>query len=209
MSTPRSPDGPPGGPGRPWGERRQVPADTVAVADDAGLAALVSAPGGPGPAGPVLLTGGDLRRTLGGGGTIAGSGERTVVPVDLIEIRAAGRRTVGAAHVLVRPPGWWGEIIAVMNAQFMGSWDVAPRAHPGDGRLDLVRARLPVRDLPGAVRRLPLGAHIPHPGIRIRRITHAELAWGRRRWIRVDGRRWLRATGMEVRVLPAAVTVAV
>jgi diacylglycerol kinase family enzyme len=61
-----------------------------------------------------------------------------------------------------------------MNAAFLGRWNVAPRAHPGDGRLDVLEARLPFADRVKAWRRLPTGTHVPHPDIRERRLRSAE-----------------------------------
>ena len=47
--------------------------------------------------------------------------------------------TWGVAHVVVRRQWWRGEIVMAMNAQFYGRYDVAPRGHPNDGKVDVVR----------------------------------------------------------------------
>ncbi len=52
-----------------------------------------------------------------------------------------------------------------MNAQWIGSWDVAPRSHPNDGLLDRCEGDLSLDDRWKARGRLPSGTHVPHPGI--------------------------------------------
>ena len=67
------------------------------------------------------------------------------LPIDLLEVATDRGAAIACAHVLVRSSwsrgGWWhGPVIAVMNAQFLGDWDVAPRGHPNDGRVEVVEA---------------------------------------------------------------------
>ena len=53
-----------------------------------------------------------------------------------------------------------------MNAQYLGRWDVAPRGHPNDGRVDVLpRRRRRCRRATGCRARaaLPQGTHVPHP----------------------------------------------
>jgi diacylglycerol kinase family enzyme len=117
----------------------------------------------------IAVRGGDLCRTVSGVGRFT-----TIAPVDLLYLeveRPSGeveRRTV-AAHVVCRNRWWTGRLIAVMNAQFIGRFDVAPRSHPNDGRADVLDADLGVADRIKAYRRLPTGAHVPHPAIGERR----------------------------------------
>ena len=68
-------------------------------------------------------------------------------PIDLVDVSLDGgrgrRRRV--AHVVARSrgaaAGWRGPVLAVMNAEFIGDWDVAPRGHPNDGRVETLRGR--------------------------------------------------------------------
>ena len=55
----------------------------------------------------------------------------------------------------------------MLNADRIGAWDVAPRAHPNDGQLDVVEvdASMGLRDRWQASRRLATGTHVPHPAI--------------------------------------------
>jgi hypothetical protein len=84
-----------------------------------------------------------------------------------------------------------------MNGQYLSirdgaTWDVAPRAHPGDGRVDVVRVdrAMSLRDRRTATQRLPLGAHLPHPYISVRQAASVDLVWQRPTRVWLDGRRW-------------------
>jgi diacylglycerol kinase family enzyme len=96
-----------------------------------------------------------------------------------------------------------------MNAQFLGVWDVAPRSHPGDGRLDLFEADLSLGDRWKARTRLPTGTHVPHPGISERRVkaVQLDLAPGTSVWL--DGERIGTAKALSIRVAPDALRVVV
>ena len=50
-----------------------------------------------------------------------------------------GEPTWGVAHVVARRQWLRDELVMVMNAQFLGAYDVAPRSHPNDGKVDVVR----------------------------------------------------------------------
>jgi hypothetical protein len=84
-----------------------------------------------------------------------------------------------------------------MNGQYLSirggaTWDVSPRAHPGDGRVDVVRVdrAMSLRDRRTANQRLPLGAHLPHPYISVRQATSVDLMWQRPTRVWLDGRVW-------------------
>lgn len=98
-----------------------------------------------------------------------------------------------------------------MNAQYLGAWDVAPRAHPNDGRVDVVEvaSEMSLRDRLAARRRLPLGHHVPHPRISTRQVRSltVELEPGERVWI--DGIDAGEALRVEIAVEPDLLTVLV
>jgi diacylglycerol kinase family enzyme len=74
-----------------------------------------------------------------------------------------------------------------MNSEWLGDWDVVPRAHPGDGFFDVLEARLSLHDRLEARRRLPTGTHLPHPSITVRKFSSGDIDFGVRRAIYVDG----------------------
>lgn len=197
--------------GRDWGEVGATPPDAVLVRSDAEARHALEAARRAGEPTPALgLLGGDLCRTLGG----RGDAERlrtgaTLVTVDLGVALLDGRRHLFLAHLVARRSWWRGPVVAVMNAQYLGTWDVAPRAHPSDGRLDVLEADLSLGDRWKARRRLVSGTHVPHPGIAQTRPSAwaAELARPTPIWL--DGERVVDARTLAVRVEPDAVTVAV
>ena len=170
--------------GQAWGEAVPVPPDLLSVGTDSELARLV----GRGERRPLRVVGGDLLRTLGG--PSSGPGLQRL-PIDVLRLIADGRQFVAVAHAVARrggKTGWWrGPITAVMNADRIGRWEVAPRAHPNDGRAEIVEVEpeLGVRARWQAWRRLPTGTYLPHPAIETSRV--AVTAWAfepaRRLWL--------------------------
>jgi diacylglycerol kinase family enzyme len=176
--------------GAAWGTPGPLPEDGVVVRSDAEARAVVERcrrAGDPVP--PLGLLGGDLCRTLGGRGDEARllSSEATRLPVDVGAVLVDGRLHWFVAHLIARR-GWWsGRIVAAMNAEYLGQWDVAPRSHPNDGRLDTLDADLPFGDRLKARRRLATGSHVPHPGIRERRVDAAQFDFDGPMAIWLDG----------------------
>jgi YegS C-terminal NAD kinase beta sandwich-like domain len=167
--------------GEDWGEAVALPPGVVDVATDAELAALVARR----DTRPLHLIGGDLLATLGGPGPTSRR-----VPIDVVTIDADGRHMTAIAHVVARSRTWWGgPIVAVMNAERIGAWDAAPRAHPNDGKLDVVEvdASMGVRARWQARLRLPTGIHVPHPAIRMVRVTARTWTFERPLRLWVDG----------------------
>lgn len=199
--------------GAPWGAPGPLPPGAVVVRSDAEARAALEAARRDRIELPTLgLLGGDLCRTLGGRGDEARlrSGSAVVAPADLGEVLLDGKVRYFVAHVVVRR-GWWrGPIVAAMNAQFLGRWDVAPRAHPGDGLLDVVEvdASMGVGERWKAWRRLPAGAHVPHPQIAVKRVPAIQLdVAGRGVWL--DGVEQPPADALSIRLRPDAVHLAV
>jgi diacylglycerol kinase family enzyme len=91
-----------------------------------------------------------------------------------------------------------------MNAQYRGHWDVAPKGHPNDGRLDLLDADPTLGQRWQARSRLRTGTHVPHPAIEERRITAVQLDLGRPTPIELDGEPLGTATTLSIRVEPDA-----
>jgi hypothetical protein len=200
--------------GQPWGTVGTVPAGLVMIRTDRELSELVNhrrAAGEPIP--PIGLLGGDLCRALGGTGDEERfAGEVPILPVDLLRVELGGRTTWAAAHVIARRwRGWRGEAVAVMNGQYAGRADVAPRAHPGDGQVDVVTvaATMDLRSRFQAWRRLPTGTHVPHASITARRAREATIELAAVAPVVADGRRIGRARAFTVTVEPGALTVCV
>lgn len=171
--------------GAEWGESVIRPADLPVMASDADLAGRAPTDR------PVGLSGGDIYASVGSPEPRV---ESMLLPIDRLHVTFDDRTAVAVAHVVLRRAGrswlsWWrGELLAVCNADFVGPWNVAPRAHPNDGRFDVVHVTdMPVRDRWAARSRLTHGTHVPHPAIDVRTATDATWAFERPMRISIDG----------------------
>jgi YegS C-terminal NAD kinase beta sandwich-like domain len=170
-------------PGEPWGREVERPADLVVVSSDAEAVRVALEDTGH----PVGLSGGDLFTTLGA------PGARTpVLAVEIDAIRVdldGGGEHLAIAHVIARRSWWRGPLIAAMNVDRLGAWNVAPRAHPNDGVFDVVEvsSSMSIRDRWTARTRLSTGTHLPHPAIATRRCTEASWDFDRPIRVWIDG----------------------
>jgi hypothetical protein len=79
--------------------------------------------------------------------------------------------------------------VVVANGQFDGPADLAPRGHPGDGRVEVQVYALRPGERAAMRRRLPTGTHVPHPRITATTGRAVEItAPGARLPVTVDGR---------------------
>lgn len=200
--------------GQDWGEPGGLPDDGVVVGSDAEARAVVEAARRAGERPPPLgLLDGDLARTLGGTGdeTRMRSAAARRLPVDLGSVLLDGRQFWFVAHLVARRSWWRGRLVAVMNAQYRGDWDVAPRAHPGDARLDLldVDSSFSLADRVKARRRLRHGTHVPHPMLRQLRVTAWQERFDQPLAVWLDGQALGSVRDVSLRVEPDALTVVV
>lgn len=199
------------GKGTTWGTEGALPAGAPTVGSDAELRALVVARLDAGEPLPVVgLRGGGLWRTVGGAGAPArlGTSHAMHLPVDVIEVELDDRRT-WFVSTLVAHDVWRRRWVVALNGQFVGTRQLGPRAHPGDGLLDVYQGNLPPGELLEVLRRARNGAHLPHPHITGTRSATAELQLDRPHGVRVDGVASGRASRLALRVLPDALTVVV
>ena len=181
-----------------------LPEDGVRCASDGDARRAVEAARREGRPFPVLgLAGGDLARTLGGIGSLD-----VAFPVDLGQVLVDGRLHLFVASCVVRTRSWR-RTLAVGNAQWLGEWNLWPRGHPNDGRLDLLDVRLPAGELWKVRRRLPTGSHLPHPGIETRRIKAETVELDRPLAAWLDGEPVGQARTFAFRCVPDALRVVV
>jgi hypothetical protein len=174
-----------GEPGRPL-----PPGGAVVGSDAAARRVLEEARRRNQPFPPLGLHGGDLCHTLGGPAT----GDITF-PVDLGEVLIDGRLHLFVAH-LVAHTKLWSYAFVAMNAQWLGRWNLGPRAHPND---DLLKVRA----------RLNHGAHLPHPRIKERRVDALQIDLPRPLPIALDGQVVATGRTLSLRIAPDALTVVV
>lgn len=197
--------------GRAWGERIPLPDAGVQVRHDREARAAVEEARRLGKPMPVLgLLGGDLCRTLAGPGDAARlrSAEAVTFPIDLGQVLVDGRLHLFVAHCVARSR-WWTRAAVGMNAQWLGAWNLGPRAHPNDGVLDTFDVRLGFRDLPKVHRRLATGTHLPHPGITVRRARAVQIDLGRSLPVYADGELVDEGRVLALRVEPDALRVVI
>jgi hypothetical protein len=197
--------------GAPWGAPGVLPPEGVVVRTDAEAGAVVERARRAGDAVPPLgLLGGDLCRTLGGAGDEARlrSTEAMRLPVDAGAVLIDGRLHWFVAHLVARRRWWRGRVFVAMNAEFLGRWDAAPRSHPNDGLLDTFDVTMSSGDRWKARSRLPTGTHLPHPGIKQRRVDSIQVdVDGLDVWL--DGVNLGPARTLSIRVEPDALTCVV
>ncbi len=198
--------------GKAWGEPGGLPPDGVVVRSDAEARAVVTNARRQGSVPPTLgLLGGDLCRTLGGAGdeNRLRSAEAMVFPVDLGVVEVDSDEFYFVAHLIARRSWWWGRLVAVMNAQWLGRWDLGPRSHPNDGLLDLTDGTMAMGQRLEARRRLTTGTHLPHPALETRRAAAFTLDLQRPLDVWLDGDRVTRARHLVIRCEPDALRVVV
>lgn len=198
--------------GEAWGEPGPLPPHGVLVRTDAEARSVVTAARRANePIPPLGLLGGDLCRTLGGTGDEARlrSDAAIRLPVDLGAVLVDGRLHWFVAH-LVAARGWWrGRVVAAMNAQYLGAWNVAPRGHPNDGRLDTFDAHLTFSERLQVRSRLEAGMHLPHPNIDEQHVRSLQLDLARPTPVRLDGELVGTASTLSIRLEPDALVCVV
>ena len=166
--------------GQEWGSDKVTPDDLVVVATDAELAQAISDGHR-----DFTLAGGDMWRTIGAKTQRPIPGELAkCLPVDVIDVQCElfdGTKLskCAAAHVVLRRPsirgGWLrGPVTVIANSQFLGYWDVAPRGHPNDGRVEITQVdeAMGLRQRLTARARLSTGSHLPHPLIQTKSVKN-------------------------------------
>lgn len=200
-------------PGEPWGRATPLQDGVSVVADDAGLGAHVAAAlsAGRTPE-PVAVRSGDLARAMGGGaaGRVRTGQMLVEAPIDVVRVDTdAGETGWFCVHLLAATVRWRGEVVVAANAGFLSGRDVAPRAHPNDGRVDVVRVdpSMRARARLMAWRRASTGSHLPHPGLMVVQAAVHELEFDVPLRLTLDGRRWTRAGAVRLEVIPGVATV--
>lgn len=198
--------------GAAWGAPGRLPPDGVVVHSDVEARRVVESCRRAGERVPTIgLLGGDLCRTLGGTGNPERlrTDDATTFDVDVGAALVDGRPHWFVAHLVARRSWWRGRLVAVMNAQWLGAWDLGPKAHPGDGLFDVSDANLSFNDRWHARRRLPLGTHLPHPDITTTRVAAWQTDLDPPLDVWLDGEKVVRARTLSVRIEPDALMVVV
>ncbi|MGH8994139.1 MAG: hypothetical protein ACRDYV_15915 [Acidimicrobiia bacterium] len=208
--------------GEEWGSPAgDAEPDLDVAGDDAALAAAMAGAGGC----PLVrfrpAEDSDLARAVGLSGEGSGG---LAVPVDLLRL-ADGGLAVNAVVLGVPPDrlrGWHrpapvevvvdgttlslrATTVVIATGQFLRGFDVSPRGHPGDGWCEVQVYAVPSGQRGEMRARLRSGAHLPHPGITVRRARSVVVRWEREVALEVDGKAAVKgAREVAVEVVPAA-----
>jgi hypothetical protein len=189
-------------PGQSWGEPATLPVEALVVRSDRQISSALDAARRDGAPFPTFgVAGGDLCRTLAGTGQFT-----TAFPIDLGEVLVDGRHHYFAAHVVARRNGWRDFAVA-MNAQWIGEWNLGPKAHPNDGIVDAYEGHLRRFEWREVRKRLPTGSHLPHPRITPTRAKAVTFEFPSDYEVFVDGDAIARARHLAIRIIPDAIRV--
>ncbi len=196
--------------GEPWGEAGPLTEGRPIAVDDRSLSRIIQddlfeeLSADPDKISQVVLKpveagllGGDLHRSVGSPRNspdelYSGSGLRLPIDVGLVvfDDHRVTQRHVFTAHLVARTGrgGLWStRTVVAMNGSFLGEANLGPRAHPNDGRLDIVDGRLGFSDRRKAQRRMPTGTHVPHPALVELRVKSLVLSDDKEFRVEVDG----------------------
>ena len=220
-------------PGEEWGAPTDEEPVATVTGDDRALATWLAAfdPAAPAPLVRFVPQGSDLARAVGLAATErdADRARRGIaLPLDAIATEPIG--AVNSVVVGRRPDrlrAWHrsrplsvvvddrivfdgaATSVVVMNGQYLGDADVAPRGHPGDGRLEVQVYALGAGERAAMRRRLPVGAHVPHPRIVTTTGREILVRAGRKLPVSLDGHPAGSAVTLALRVRPGAVRLLV
>lgn len=195
--------------GAPWGTPGHVPEGSVRASSDRAAAESDMER-------VVVLTAGDLHRGVGQPRPKEVGEACTLLPVDVLEVKVTtgeGETTFHRAvgHVclghFVSARGFTG----LVNAGFVDGLNLAPRGHPGDGRVELVvaEAKMPWRQRMMARRRARTGSHLPHPSIRVSAVQEWTFVRQNDETLSIDGHDLYAWSEAAVTVRPGLLVVAV
>ena len=201
---------------QPWGSAATLPDGAPIASSNAELRRLITCQrAGDAAATPIGVVGGDLWRVVGapsGNAARLRSEHARTASIDLIEVAADGHTHWACVGVVVRHSWWRGPVVAAMSAESLGTWRLAPAAHPNDGRLHVLSAGLDQPTLTMAQRslarrRLRTGAHVPHPAIAMRRAQSWEHRFDRPLGLWLDGERVGRCRELTLTIQPDAALI--
>jgi len=158
------------------------------------------------------LTGGSLFETLGRPNAPVVGGVAHCLPCDTISVSIVESGTqikvTAVNDVAIRNSwlrgGWLrGPVLLVTNTGMRRGRQIATRAHPNDGHLDVVSVTtMNMRQRIIGWSKAKSGNHVPHPKILISRTTHLDLAVSAKQLIVIDGRRHNHVSRVTLSIAP-------
>lgn len=192
--------------GEGWGKRIPTPSAVRLVESDADLSKCSRTDF-------VSLTNGDIYQTLGSPRPVQSEDECTLLPIDALQVQvvntdgsdqefvAASRIEIGSFLSLVGHK----RFVCVTNGGMVNGRNIAPRAHPNDGRFDIMtfEASMSFRNRLTARKKAATGTHLPHPHISVRQAdTFSVKKFGRGERLSIDGKTVREWSEVFVTILP-------
>jgi hypothetical protein len=175
--------------GRNWGSSSPLPTDGVIVKDNKELWKKINRCKREGIDLPVFgLLGGDLWRTLGGRhqeNRLYGE-DATTLDIDLGCVLLDGKIYWFCAHMLIGSK-LKGKKFFISNVAHYGKANPTPKAHPGDGKFDMLELELSTIQLLKGRKRASTGSHIPHPEIKYKRVASEQFSFVKKMNVEIDG----------------------
>lgn len=197
--------------GRSWGSLSPLPPEGVIIKTNKELLEKVNDCKRQGIDLPTFgLLGGDLWRTLGGRRAEERlyGGEATTLDIDLGCALLDGKIFWFCAHMFIGSK-LKGEKIFISNVAHYGKTNPAPKAHPGDGKFDMLEVKLSPFQTFKAVKRVSAGTHIPHPGIKYRQVSSEQFSFGKKLSIEIDGKNIGKFSTVSIRIENEALRVVI
>ena len=202
--------------GQEWGHFEERPSDLQLVADDVAACEVVSKWVIESSSSLNLsILKSDTARMLGITGAANLNSQMLCTKFDVIEatyVLTKSEETIRRCFIgraFISEKLFFGRTIAVLNSSFVGNRDWAPKAHPNDGKLDLVEldGSMNVRQRLTALKLMKSGSHLPHPKIRYNQLSEYEYATDRSASLSIEGVRIGSIRNCFFRVLPDAVNL--
>jgi diacylglycerol kinase family enzyme len=160
-----------------------------------------------------MTRGGNLHRSLGSPSAVEPGEEGTELSIDAISCRIITAHGVeilrACAEVTVGH--WYGRsgFVVITNCGTWKALDVAPSAHPNDGRAEMltIAPSMSLRERWKARRRAVTGTHLPHPSIELSTVKSVHLSRRGRQRLFVDSVEVGEWSELWVEVQPDAFTV--
>ncbi len=197
--------------GRSWGSLSPLPPEGVIIKTNKELLEKVNDCKRQGIDLPTFgLLGGDLWRTLGGRRAEERlyGGEATTLDIDLGCALLDGKIFWFCAHMFIGSK-LKGEKIFISNVAHYGKTNPAPKAHPGDGKFDMLEVKLSPFQTFKAVKRVSAGTHIPHPGIKYKQVSSEQFSFGKKLSIEIDGKNIGKFSTVSIRIENEALRVVI
>ncbi len=164
-----------------------------------------------------VLDGGSLFESLGNPQAPPAIGPARSLPFDVITVVVTQKNfehTVTAVNDIFirnkwRHGGWLkGPLFVVTNTGIRQGRQIATRAHPNDGHLDVISiATMNVRQRLLGWSKAKLGNHIPHPKVQVSRATHLVVPVDATQTVVIDKCRYDHVTRISLTIVPDAAHV--